>query len=60
MVTKFRETMWSLFFPDLRNSSSKLQLLLHSFRCYRKELSIPKLPETKDENSKTLILIEVL
>jgi hypothetical protein len=60
MVTKFGETMWSIFFPDLRNSSSRLQLLLRSFRCYRKELSIPKLPDTKGENSETSILIEVL
>jgi hypothetical protein len=60
MVTRVGETTWSLFFPDLRNSSSKLQHLLHSFRCYRKELSIPKLPETECENSETPILIEVL
>jgi len=60
MVTRVGETMWSLFFPDLRNSSSKLQHLLHSFRCYRRELSIPKLPETEGENFETPILIEVL
>jgi hypothetical protein len=60
MVTRVGETMWSLFFPDLRNSSSKLQHLLHSFRCYRRQLSIPKLPETEGENSETPILIEVL